>query len=94
MVASANVLTQSRAAIAQAGDQMLRYGYALNQQWKVSTFSLMPKFTYWKASEAWIVPGKGVIEGAREKIKHILENGVTVWNDPDEIGKVSIYDNI
>ena len=94
MVASANVLTQSRAAIAQAGDQMLRYGYALNQQWQVSSFSLMPKFTYWKASEAWIVPGKGVIEGAREKIKHILENGVTVWNDPDEIGKVSIYDNI
>lgn len=39
MVASANVLTQSRAAIAQAGDQMLRYGYALNQQGKVSTFS-------------------------------------------------------
>lgn len=94
MIASANVLTQSKAAISQAGDQMLRYGYALNQQWKVTTFSLMPKFTYWKASEAWIVPGKGVIEGAREKIKNILENGVTVWNDPDEIGKVSIYDNV
>lgn len=94
MVASANVLTQPRAAIAQAGDQMLRYGYALNQQWKVESFSLMPKFTYWKASEAWIVPGKGVPEGAREKLRQLLENGVTVWANPDEIGKVSIYDNI
>ena len=94
MVASASVLTQPRAAIAQAGDQMLRYGYTLNQQWKVESFSLMPKFTYWKASEAWIVPGKGVPEGAREKLKRLLENGVTVWANPDEIGKVSIYDNI
>ena len=94
MVASANVLTQPRAAIAQAGDQMLRYGYALNQQWKVESFSLMPKFTYWKASEAWIVPGNGVPEGAREKLRKLLENGVTVWANPDEIGKVSIYDNI
>nr|DAU86376.1 MAG TPA: Major tail protein [Bacteriophage sp.] len=93
MLASANIVTQPKGAIAQAGDAMLRYGYALNQQWHVESFAIMPKFTYWKASEAWVYPTKGAPEAARERIKALLENGVTVWTNPDEVGKVTIYDN-
>lgn len=93
MMASACIVTQTKGAIAQAGDEMLRYGYTLNQQWRVDSFAVMKEFTYWKASEAWIVPSAGVPEEARERIKMLLENGVTVWTNPEHIGKVSIYDN-
>ena len=93
MLASACVVTQPKGAIAQAGDAMLRYGYTLNQQWEVDSFALMKEFTYWKAAEAWVTPSAGVPEEARERIKALLENGVTVWTDPAHIGKVSIYDN-
>ena len=93
MIVSANVVTQPKAAIAQAGDQMLRYGYALNQQWNVSTFNVMTKFSYWQTDEVWLTPASGVVEGAREHIQDMFRRGVTVWTNPDEIGKVSIYDN-
>ena len=87
--------TQSDGHIAQAGDLMLRYGYALNQIWDMRNASLtqMAHFTYWKASEIWINEGKGVNQDAQGDIQRAFENGVTVWSDPNEVGKVSIYDN-
>lgn len=93
MMVSANVVTQPKGALAQAGDAMLRYGYALNQQWAVKTFAVMEQFTYWKAADVWLVPSKGTPEAARDRIEELLTNGVTVWTKPDCIGKVSIYDN-
>ena len=90
----AQVMTQTDAAIAGAGDAFLRYGYALNQQWKMDDMQVMPHFTYWKCSEIWCAGPGNAIEGAQQHIKEIFERGVTVWSDPDEIGQVSIYDNI
>lgn len=86
---------QSDGNIAQAGDLMLRFGYALNQVWNVanSGLTLMKHFTYWKAQDIWINEGEGVYQGAQADIRQAFENGVTVWSDPEEIGKVSIYDN-
>ncbi len=94
MAVSANVVTQPKAAIAQAGDQMLRYGYALNQQWDITTFNVMPHFSYWQADEIWIVPKTGAVEGAREHLSDMLTRGITVWRDPYEIGKIGIYENV
>lgn len=89
------VRTQSDGNIAQAGDLMLRYGYALNQVWNVndSGLLLMKHFTYWKASDIWINEGDGVNQDAQSDIQSAFESGVTVWSNPNEIGKVSIYDN-
>ncbi len=87
------VVTQTDGAIAQAGDAMLRYGYALNQMWRYNGFCVMPKFSFWKCSDLWLVGNAGVIEGAQEKIKSILKHGVTVWSDPEAIGRTSIYEN-
>lgn len=86
-----NVLTQNAGAIRQAGEQFLRYGYNLEMQWKFDSFNVMPKFSYWQAS-ALVIRG-GVYAGALDVIKGILINGVTVWRDPSEVGKISIYDN-
>lgn len=89
------VRTQADGDIAQAGDIMLRYGYALNQVVNVQETGLccMKNFTYWKASDIWINEGEGVNQNAQRDIQRAFESGVTVWKDPDKIGKVSIYDN-
>lgn len=89
------IRTQADGSIAQAGDLMLRYGYALNQVVNIADSGMccMKHFTYWKASDIWINEGEGVNQGAQADIQRAFENGVTVWNDPRMIGKVSIYDN-
>lgn len=89
------VRTERRGDIAQAGDLMLRFGYALNQAWNIgeSGFNVMKHFTFWKASEVWVSDNDLSTGRVQTTIKDILMQGVTVWNDPTEIGRVSIYDN-
>lgn len=89
----ANVVTMSNADVARVGDQMLRYGYSASQNVRVSSLNVMPKFSYWKASDLWLVSNSGVSEAQQEIIKGILRQGATVWRNPDDIGRVSIYDN-
>ena len=89
----ANIVTMSNADVARVGDQMLRYGYSASQNVRVSSLNVMPKFSYWQASDLWLVSHTGVSEAQQEMIKGILKRGVTVWRNPDDIGKVSIYDN-
>lgn len=91
-----SVKTQPLGAISQAGDQMLRYGYHYNRVWRMrdmNDLNVMGHFTYWQCSDLWLVGRRGVPEGARETIRRILMAGTTVWRDPSEIGKVSVYDN-
>lgn len=89
----ANVVTMSNADVARVGDQMLRYGYTASQNVRVSSLNVMPKFSYWQASDLWLVSNSGVSEAQQEIIKGILTHGTTVWRNPDDIGKVSIYGN-
>ena len=87
--------TQSDSAIAQTAAQFARYGYALNQIWDVesSGLNLMKHFTYWKASDIWVDVRNVASSDIGAAIQRVFENGVTVWSNPDEIGKVGIYDN-
>ena len=85
--------TQSDSAIAQTASQFARYGYALNQVWKVTSLNLMRNFTYWKASDVWVDVRDVAGSAVGDAIGDILRRGVTVWRDPDKIGKVSVYDN-
>lgn len=90
-----NVRTQSKAAISQAGDAFLRFGYALHRVWDMSQgFHYCKNFTFWKAEDIWINDGSGVANVATNIIGDILLKGVTVWRDPKKIGTVGIYDNI
>lgn len=90
-----NIRTQSKSAIAQAGDAFLRYGYALHRNWDMSDgWHFGKHFTFWKAEDLWINEGSGLAGNAVNIIGEILLKGVTVWRNPDEIGKVSIYDNV
>ena len=87
-----NIVTQAQDAIEQAGDYFLRFGYALNRAWEFETFNLMPHFTYWKASDMWI-SGNNVPDKYLDEIRFYLLGGVCVWRNPDDIGRISIYEN-
>lgn len=90
-----NIRTQSKSAIAQAGDAMLRFGYALHRVWNMDNgFHYGKNFTYWKAEDIWINDGTGAANVATNAIANILLSGVTVWKDPEKIGTIGIYDNI
>ena len=90
-----NVRTQSKSAIAQVGDAMLRFGYALHRVWDMSSgFHYGTHFTFWKAEDIWINDGNGVANAATNAIGQILMKGVTVWRYPSEIGTIGIYNNI
>ena len=89
---SFNAVTQSKNAIRQAAEQFMRYGYTLNMQWKVGSFNVMPRFSYWKCSSVYC-DDSGVYEGGQAMVKSILERGITVWRNPDDIGRISIYEN-
>lgn len=89
------VKTQSDSAIRQTGDTFARYGYMLNQIWNVreSGLTLMQHFTYWKASDIWVDDRQSSNNTVQNFITRIFLNGVTVWSNPNEIGRVNIYDN-
>lgn len=88
------VITQNTSAITMTGDYFLRYGYAYSGNWNVTKLQVMKHFTYWKITELWLNCDSTVNEFYKDEIKTLFENGVTVWSNPDEIGKISIYDNL
>ena len=88
-----NIVTQSKDAIEQAGDYFLRFGYAVNRAWRFTTFNVMPRFTYWKASDMWI-SGNNVPDAYLDEIRFFFLGGVCVWRNPEDIGNISIYDNV
>ena len=90
----ANIVTQTDAAISAAGDEMLRYGYMYNKQWLFDgNWNIGKHFTYWKLSDFW-VRGLNVPDMYMDRLRFFLFGGVTVWRKPEDIGNVTIYDNV
>lgn len=88
-----NIVTQAKDIIAQTGDYFLRFGYAINRAWDFEDFNIMPKFTYWKASDMWI-SGNNVPDAYLDEIRFFFLGGVCVWRRPEDIGNTSIYENV
>lgn len=94
MALFANIVTQSKSAIASAGDEFLRYGYMLDRQWEFDgDWNVGKYFTYWKLKDFWVY-NLNVPDMYMDKIRFFLFGGVTVWRKPEYIGKVSVYDNL
>lgn len=89
------VRVQNWGAVNQAASHFARFGYALNQAWDVGStgFTLMKNFTYWKASDIWVDVQNVASSDIATRISDIFMNGVTIWDNPNKIGKVNIYDN-
>ena len=90
----AQVVTQRECDIMNAASAFARYGYALMREFSMEKMQVMRHFTYWKCAEVWCSGNGNALEGAQGAIKDILIRGVTVWSNPEEIGRVSIYDNL
>lgn len=90
----AQVVTQRECDIMNAASAFARYGYSLMREFSMERMQVMRHFTYWKCSEVWCSGNGNALESAQGAIKDILIRGVTVWSRPEEIGRVSIYDNL
>lgn len=79
------IVTEDSGAIAAAGDYMLRYGIASNKLYNQPNLTPCKHFAYWQAGDVWLtnnLAGNDALDTMRER----LTDGVTIWNDPDEIG--------
>lgn len=79
------IVTEDNGAIAAAGNYMLRYGIASNKLYNEPNLTPCQHFTYWQAEDVWLtnnLAGNDALDTIRER----LTDGVTIWNDPDEIG--------
>lgn len=90
----AQVVTQRECDIMNAASAFARYGYSLMREFSMTRMQVMRHFTYWKCAEVWCSGNGNALESAQSAIKDILIRGVTVWSKPEEIGRVSIYDNL
>lgn len=90
----AQIVTQRECDIMNAASAFARYGYTLMREFSMERMQVMRHFTYWKCAEVWCSGNGNALEGAQGAIKDILIRGVTVWSKPEEIGRVSIYDNL
>ncbi len=89
------VRTMPDGDIRQIGDTFLRYGYALNQMWDVAESGLCPMshFCYWKAEDIWVDDRQSSNNAVQGLIINMFLRGVTVWKNPDEIGRIDIHVN-
>lgn len=87
------VRTQTKSALMQAGMYMLRYGIASNKLYSEPNLTPCRHFTYWRASDVWLICDKATNE-ALDGIRTMLTTGVTIWMNPDEIGGDYVADNI
>lgn len=73
------------------GEYWLRYGYKINRPMNfggaITKLSVMSKFTYWRMSEVYLRAGS-CPENYRMSIRGILTKGVTVWNNPNDLGMI------
>ncbi len=89
-----NVVTQDDYTIRKCGDDFLRYGYSYGAQWTFDgNWCPMKHFTYWRLTDFW-VKGLQIPDMYVDKLRFFLFGGVTVWKKPEDIGRVSLYENV
>ena len=84
-------ITQSDGALSRTADAFLRYGYQYSGIWEITSWCPAGHdFCYWKASDLWQAIRDIANPTAERVFESILTMGVTVWNDPEKIGRVKI----
>lgn len=80
------VMTQDDGSIARAGDTFLRYGYRYDGLWTIG--ELVPqtrKYSYWQSHDVFLASAT-LPNDIEHRLRSIFADGVTIWNDPSEIG--------
>lgn len=87
------VRTQTKSALMQAGMYMLRYGIASNKLYNRPNLTPCKHYTYWRADDVWLTNDIAPND-ALDAIRDRFAAGVTIWNDPTEIGGDYLAANI
>ena len=87
------IVTEDNGAIAAAGDYMLRYGIASNKLYNQPILTPCKHFTYWQTADIWTLCPLAQNEQL-QTIRNIFSSGVTIWNNPEEVGGDFVYDNL
>lgn len=87
------VRTQSKSALIQAGMYMLRYGIASNKLYNRPDLTPCKHYTYWRTDDVWLTNDIAPND-ALDAIRDRFAAGVTIWNDPTEIGGDYLTANI
>lgn len=87
------IVTEDNGAIAAAGDYMLRYGIASNKLYNRPSLTPCKHFTYWQTADIWALCPLAQNEQL-QTIRNIFSSGVTIWNNPEEVGGDFVYDNL
>lgn len=87
------VRTQTKSALVQAGMYMLRYGIASNKLYNRPDLTPCRHYTYWRANDVWLTNDIAPND-ALDAIRDRFAAGVTIWNDPTEIGGDYLAANI
>lgn len=87
------VRTQAKSALIQAGMYMLRYGIASNKLYNRPNLTACRHYTYWRAADVWLTNDIAPND-ALDAIRDRFAAGVTIWNDPTEIGGDYLAANI
>nr|DAG12507.1 MAG TPA: Major tail protein [Bacteriophage sp.] len=87
------VRTQTKSALMQAGMYMLRYGIASNKLYNRPNLTACRHYTYWRADDVWLTNDIAPND-ALDAIRDRFAAGVTIWNDPTEIGGDYLAANI
>lgn len=78
-------------ALNAIGEYWLRYGYKINRfydfQGNLERLRVMDRFSYWRLREVYILTSEAP-ESYRMAIRGILEKGLTVWSNPNDIGRI------
>ena len=81
------------AHIRAIGEYWLRYGYAYHAFIDMpQSLQVMTRATYWKVKECYLESAEAD-EGGKSVLRGIMEKGVTVYNDPTDIGRLDFADN-
>lgn len=87
------IVTEDNGAIAAAGDYMLRYGIASNKLYNQPILTSCKHFTYWQTADIWTLCPLAQNDQL-QTIRDIFSNGVTIWNNPEEVGGDFVHDNL
>ena len=92
-----NYKTCGGAAMRTVCDFWSRYGYKIQRFYnfgmaKMTALRVMDHFSYWKVSETYLTCARAN-EAEKDAIRGVLEKGVTVWANPDEIGNIAPIGN-
>ena len=90
------------AALQTVSQFFARYGYRCNEYHFLDRFNpnrnglhklaIMRHFTYWKTQDMQVFGDMN--DSERMTLQGIFNRGVTLWIEPGEIGKVSVYANL